>query len=274
MSPAGAGEGRTETAGQVSQHEGAKPAPLVPAITRHDRSIEDVAREKAMQRMDQSWETIKSVASSVFRDPDKVTDQLRATITEKDGDGKVVAKAMTERPEWFGELRGKSGLLGDNKERKAALHYAKAVASHIGYASTSWERQLGLARESEQWQREKRDVVEVPGLTPRSAEIIAQVEKTPIEKRGQFIAELRSSPEGQTALEEAKLVADALKQRFGHSDPRDFAKELEKRPELAKHAEQIKTTARMVERTRFAELTHDHTLKQQLTRSQGLGLSR
>lgn len=117
-------------------------------------------------------------------------------------------------------------------------------------------------------------MVEVPGLTPRSAEIIAQVEKTPIEKRGQFIEELRSSPDGQTALEEAKLVADALRQRFGHSDPRDFAKELEKRPELAKQAEQIKTTARMVERTRFAELTHDHTLKQQLTRSQGLGLSR
>ena len=121
---------------------------------------------------------------------------------------------------------------------------------------------------------EKRDVIEVPGLTSRSAEIIAQVENTPVEKRGQFIAELRSSPEGQTALDEAKLVANALTQRFGDSDPRSFARELEKRPELAKQAEQIKTTARMVERMRFAELTHDHTLKQQLTRSQGLGLSR
>jgi len=117
-------------------------------------------------------------------------------------------------------------------------------------------------------------VIEVPGLTPRSAEIIAQVEKTPIEKRGRFIAELRSFPEGQTALEEAKLVASALMQRFGDSDPRRFTKELEKRPELAKQAEQIKTTARMVERTRMAELTHDHALKQQLNRSLGLGLSR
>lgn len=274
MSPAGAGEGRTEAAGQASQREGGKPAPLVPAITRHDRSIEDVAREEAMRHMDHNWETIQFVASNVFRDPGKVTDQLRAAITGKDGDGKGMAKAMTDRPERFGELRGKSGLLGDNKERKAALHYAKAVASHIGYASTAWERQLGSARESEQWQREKRDVVEVPGLTPRSAEIIAQVEKTPIEKRGQFIEELRSSSDGQAALEEAKLVADALRQRFGHSDPRDFAKALEKRPELAKQAEQIKTTARMVERTRFAELSHDHTLKQQLTRSQNLGLGR
>ncbi|PZU80715.1 MAG: Ti-type conjugative transfer relaxase TraA, partial [Shinella sp.] len=135
-----------------------------------------------------------------------------------------------------------------------------------------WEWRLGEERKSEQWQREKRDVVEVPGFSPRSAEIIAQLDKMPTEKRGQFIDELRSSHDGKTALEEAKLVANALTHRFGHSDPRNFAKELEQRPELAKQAEQIKTVARMVERTRMAELTHDHTLKQQLTRSQGLGL--
>ena len=274
MSPAGAGEGRTEAAGQALQHEGAKPAPLVPAITRHDRSIEDVARERAMSVIEQRFDTVESVARHVFRDPAEVAARLRTAITEKEGNGKIMAKAMAEQPERFGELRGKTGMFGDNKERKEALHYARSVSAHIGYVSEAWERRLGEERKSEQWQREKRDVIEVPGLTPRSAEIIAKVEKTPVEKRGQFIAELRSFPEGQIALEEAKLVANALTQRFGHSDPRNFAKELEKRPELAKQAEQIKTTARMVERTRFAELTHDHTLRQQLTRSQGLGLSR
>ncbi len=274
MSPAGASEGRTEASGQALQHEGGKPAPLVPAITGHDRSIEDVAREKAMSVIEQSFDTVESVARRVFRDSTEVTGRLRSAITEKEGNGKIMAKAMAEQPERFGELRGKSGMFGDNKERKEALHYARSVSAHIGYVSEAWERRLGEERKSEQWQREKRDVVEVPGLTPRSAEIIAQVEKTPVEKRGQFIEELRSSPEGQVALEEAKVVADALKQRFGHSDPRSFAKELEKRPELAKQAEQIKNTAHMVDRTRFAELAHDHTMKQQLTRSQGLGLSR
>ncbi|UXT00617.1 Ti-type conjugative transfer relaxase TraA [Agrobacterium tumefaciens] len=274
MSPAGAGEGRTEAVGQALQHEGGKPAPLVPAITRHDRSIEDVAREKAMAIIEQRFDTVESLARDVFRDPAEVAGRLRTAITEKEGNGKIMAKAMAEQPERFGELRGKSGMFGDNKERKEALHTAKAVAAHIGYVSEAWERRLGEAHKSEEWQREKRDVVEVPGLTPRSAEIIAQVEKTPIEKRGQFIEELRASPDGQAALEEAKLVADALTRRFGNSDPRDFAKQLEKRPELAKQAEQIKTTARMVERTRMAELTHDHTLKQELTRRQGLGLSR
>jgi hypothetical protein len=110
---------------------------------------------------------------------------------------------------------------------------------------------------------------EIPGLTPRSAEMIAKVEK-----RSQFIAELRSSPEGRAVLDEAKLVADALTRRFGSSDPRRFASELEAHPELAKQAEQIKTIARIVHRIRHAELSHDHTLKRQLNRSQGLGLSR
>ncbi|QCL82893.1 Ti-type conjugative transfer relaxase TraA (plasmid) [Agrobacterium tumefaciens] len=251
-----------------------KPAPLVPAITRHDRSIEDVAREKAMPAIDHGFEAVESVARHVFRDPAEVASRLRTAITEKEGNGKVMAKAMAEQPERFGELRGKSGLFGDNKERKAAFHYAKAVASHIGYTSEHWERRLGEERKSEQWQREKRDVVEVPGLTPRSAEILAQVDKVSTNKRDQLIDELRSTPDGQAALEEAKLVVNALTRRFGHSDPRDFAKELERRPELTKQAEQIKIAARMVERTRMAELSRDHTLKQQLTRSQGLGLSR
>ncbi|NTZ64211.1 ATP-binding protein [Agrobacterium tumefaciens] len=148
--------------------------------------------------------------------------------------------------------------------------YARSLSAHIGYVSEAWERRLGEERQSEQWQREQRDVIEVPALTPRSAEILAQVEKMPVEKRDKFIAELRSSHEGRAALGEAKLVAEALTRRFGSSDPRRFAEELEERHELAKQAEQIKTIARMVHRTRHAELSHDHALKQQLNRSQGL----
>jgi hypothetical protein len=145
-----------------------------------------------------------------------------------------------------------------------------------------WKRQLqpangttlGEERQSEQWQREQRDVIKVPGLTPRSAEIISQVEKMPVERRSKFIKELRSSSEGQAALDEARLIAEALTRRFGSSDPRRFAEELEARPELAKHAEQIRAIARMVHRTRHAELSHDHALRRELNRSQGLGLSR
>ncbi|WP_035252340.1 BID domain-containing protein, partial [Agrobacterium tumefaciens] len=274
MSQNGGAPAPTETVDQQSLLETGKPTPLVPAITRHDRSIEEIARERAMSVIDQRFDTVESIARHVFRDPVDVAERLRTAMTEKEGNGKIMAKAMAEQPERFGELRGKSGLFGNNKERKEALQYARSLSAHIGYVSEAWERRLGEERQSEQWQREQRDVIEVPGLTPRSAENLAQVEKMPIERRSQFIAELRSSPEGRAALDEAKLVAEALTRRFGSSDPRRFAKELEARTELAKRAEQIKTIARIVHRTRHAELSHDHALRQQLNRSQGLGLSR
>lgn len=185
-----------------------------------------------------------------------------------------MAKAMAEQPERFGELRGKSGLFGNNKERKEALQYARSLSAHVSYVSEAWERRFGEERQSEQWQREQRDVIEVPGLTPRSAEILAQAEKMPVERRSKFIKELRSSREGRAALDEARLVAEALTRRFGSSDPRRFAEELAARPEIAKQAEQIQITARIVNRTQIAELSHDHALRRQLNRSQGLGLSR
>ncbi|CDI11458.1 protein of unknown function [Agrobacterium pusense] len=165
-------------------------------------------------------------------------------------------------------------MFGHNNERKEALQYARSLSAHISYVSEAWERRLGEERQSEQWQREQRDVIEVPSLTPRSAEILAQVEKMPVETRSKFIKELRSSPEGRTALDEARLVAEALTRRFGSSDPRRFAEELETRPELTKHAEQVEAIARMVHRTRHAELSHDYALRRQLNRSRGLGLSR
>ena len=274
MSQDGAVPAPTETVVQQSLIETGKPAPLVPAITRYEYSVEEVARGKAMSVIDHRFDTVESVARHVFRDPVEVAARLRTAMTEKEGNGKIMAKAMAEQPERFGELRGKSGLFGNNKERKEALQYARSLSAHIGYVSEAWERRLGEERQSEQWQREQRDVIEVPGLTPRSAEIIAKVEKMPLEKRSQFIAELRSSPEGRAAIDEAKLVVDALTRRFGSYDPRRFASELEERPELAKQTEQIQTIARMVHRTRHAELSHDHALRQQLNRSQGLGLTR
>ncbi|OOO19722.1 Ti-type conjugative transfer relaxase TraA, partial [Agrobacterium salinitolerans] len=264
----------TEAAGQQNSLEPGKPAPLVPAITRYQRSIEEVAQQKALSVIDQKFDTVESLVRHVFRDPSEVSARLRTAIAEKEGNGKIMAKAMAGQPERFGELRGKSGLFGNNRERKEAQDYVRSLSAHIGYVSEAWERRLGEERQSEQWQREQRDVIEVPRLTPRSAEIIAKVEKTPVEKRGQFVAELRSSPEGQAALDEAKLVAEALTRRFGSSDPRRFAEELETRQELAKQAEQIRTIARIVNRTRMAELSHNHALRRQPNRSQGLGPSR
>lgn len=187
MSQDGAAPAPTEAAGQQSLLETGKQAPLVPAITRYESSIEEVAQMRAMSVIDQQFDTVESLVRRVFRDPAEVSARLRTAMTEKEGNGNIMAKAMAEQPERFGELRGKSGLFGNNKERKEALQYARSLSAHIGYVSEAWERRLGEERQSEQWQREQRDVIEVPGLTPRSAEILAKMEKMPVERRSKFI---------------------------------------------------------------------------------------
>jgi len=251
-----------------------KPAPLVPAIRDYTRTVDEIAREKVLPAFDRQWETVRSVARLVFASPEEVADRLRAAILDQGGDGKVMGKALAEQPERFGDLRGKTGLLGDNKERKEARQYARSVASHVQSAATTWQRRLGEERSAEIWQREKRDRIEVPGLTQQSAELLSEVDRIPVADRNRWIEQLRSTSGGKAALEEAKAVNDALRQRFGHSDPRNFAPELERNAELMKQAERIKDVGRIVERTRMAELSRDHALKQELSRSQGLGLSR
>jgi len=114
-SPAGAGEGRTAASDQCEkrialQPAADKPAPLVPAITHHDRSIEDVAREKAMPIIDQRFDTVESISRHVFRDPTEVAGRLRTAITAKEGTGKIMAKAMAAQTARLGEVRGKSGM--------------------------------------------------------------------------------------------------------------------------------------------------------------------
>ncbi|PYE23370.1 hypothetical protein C8J32_1071 [Rhizobium sp. PP-CC-3A-592] len=86
------------------------------------------------------------LVQQVFQDPGTVTRHLRMGITEKTGRGAELATLMARQPERFGELRGKSGLLGDNKERRQARDIAKTVAAHIGHVSKAWDRRLDAER--------------------------------------------------------------------------------------------------------------------------------
>ncbi|WP_426233568.1 BID domain-containing protein, partial [Pararhizobium sp. DWP3-4] len=251
-----------------------KPAPLVPAVRDYACSIEDVSRANAMPAFDRHWQSVQSVAELVFTNPGEVTDRLRIAIIEQKGDGRALGKALVERPQQFGDLRGKTGLFGDNKDRKQAHRFARSVAAHVEASAGTWHRRLQEERSAETWVREKRDTVEVPGLTRQSAQLLSQIDTVAVTQRNRWIDHLRSTADGTQALDEAKIVNDALHQRFGHSDPRNFAPELSRNTELMKQADKIINVARIVERTRMAELSRDHTLKQELSRSKGLGLSR
>ncbi|SDN73895.1 Ti-type conjugative transfer relaxase TraA [Ensifer sp. YR511] len=247
--------------------------PLVPAITSYARSVDDIAREKARPDFDRAMEPVQLLGRNVFADPGGVAAKIAMAIIDKGSDGDALAKSIAERPEQFGELRGRVGLLGENKERKTARQFARAFGNHVGAAAETWARRLNAERDAETWQRDKRDVVEVPVLTPRSEGILKQLDQLPQAQKAQFVEELAHKPEGHEALEEAKKIAHCLEQRFGNSDPRSFKKELD-RLGLTDSAkiERITDVARVVDRAHRAELSRKYELTRGLKKGLGLGM--
>ncbi|WP_284760326.1 Ti-type conjugative transfer relaxase TraA [Agrobacterium sp. fls2-241-TYG-188a] len=249
------------------------PAPLIPAVRLYDRTVEDIAREKAKPSLQQDMQAARSVARQVYRDPEQAAATLSAAIADKGIDGQVLASSLIETPEQFGALRGKSGLLGDNKERKLARHFTQALGSHVASAAQTWQRRLEAERKSEIWKRERQDIVEVPGLTERSQALLQQFDSLAHEDRPTFLAHLRATPEGKQAITEAQTIASALDQRFGSAALRNLKPDqLRLGPEINLKLEHIKHVARLVERAQRAELIHQHELKQSLSRSLSLKL--
>ncbi|MBZ7927127.1 Ti-type conjugative transfer relaxase TraA (plasmid) [Ensifer adhaerens] len=247
--------------------------PLVPAITSYARSVDEIAREKAKPDFDRAMETVRSLGRNVFADPEGAAAKIAVAIVDKGVDGEALAKTVAERPEQFGELRGRAGLLGENKDRKAARQFARALGNLVEAAAETWTRRLKAERDAETWQRENKDVVEVPGLTERSESILKQLDQLPQAQKAQFVEELARNPEGRQALDQAKKIAHTLEQRFGSSDPRTFKKGLE-RLGLADTTkiERITDVARVVDRAHRAELSRKCELTRGLKKGLGLGM--
>jgi hypothetical protein len=260
-------DARAETSGILVE----KIPPLVPAVTRHGRSVDDIAREKARPQFEQAMESVRSTARLVYAEPEAVAKRIASEIIEGRIDAKQLASDIAERPTAFGVLLGKTGMLGDNRERNAAQKFAKALGNHVGSAAETWQRRLKAERESETWNREKRDVVEVPGLSPQSERILVQLDSLPYPDKPAFIAQISQTPEGRQALSEAATIVSALERRFGTADLRRKDADIERLgPELATRLDRVKSVAKIVERAHLAELTQQQELKRSLTK--GLGL--
>ncbi|MEY9199432.1 Ti-type conjugative transfer relaxase TraA [Sinorhizobium fredii] len=247
--------------------------PLIPAITTYARSIEDIAREKARPDFDRAMESVRSVGRQVYVDPDSAAAKIGRAIVETGTDGQTFANSVTEHPERFGELRGKTGFFGDNKERKAAYHYSKTLGLHVASVADTWKRRLEAERKSEAWQRQNRDAVEVPNLTKRSEDMLKQFDALPQAEKPRFLAALSGTPEGRQVLEETKTIARALEQRLGSADPRSFKTELDRLGLKDTAAiERINDVARLVDRTHRAELSRTYELTRGLKKGLGLGI--
>lgn len=65
--------------------------------------------------------------------------------------------------------------------------YARAFQSHAVAAAETWGRRLEEERQSEIWKRERRDVVEVPGLRRRGEVILKQLDGLSQADRPKFL---------------------------------------------------------------------------------------
>ncbi|MGO8048400.1 BID domain-containing protein, partial [Rhizobium johnstonii] len=70
-------------------------------------------------------------ATQVFKDAPAAMDVLRGRILDENADPVELASQISASPETIGALAGKTGLFGDNAERKNALSRIDALASHV-----------------------------------------------------------------------------------------------------------------------------------------------
>lgn len=267
------GRGQGTENGPAAEAQGVKVPPLVPVITRYAHTIEEVALAEASRHLGQALDGVRSVGPRVFVDSEPFAALAAKTITERKGDVAALAKAVAERPEVFGELRGRAGLLGENRERKEARRVARALWAHVGYAAQHWTKRYEQAVKSEEWRRKKEDVIEVPGLSPQTETILRQLDGLEREERHAFLEKLVGTPEGKRALEEAEAVTEAMRQRFGSSDIRglDRAKLTRGQGEEAELARLVEV-AQITYRANTAEMFRQEEPVRKERKGLGLGL--
>ncbi|MBY2924737.1 Ti-type conjugative transfer relaxase TraA, partial [Rhizobium leguminosarum] len=246
---------------------------LVAAVKTYAMSVEAVGRAKAMPAFERDWAAAKQLASQVFKDAPAAMEALRGRILDENADPVALASQLSTLPETIGALVGKTGLFGDNAERKHALSRIDALASHVRQSANTWQRRLAAECGSERWKREKQDGVEVLGPSRQSEALLRNLDDLPYSDKAKFVEQLAGTPEGRRALAEAKDIATAIETRFGRADPSDLADQLKRvGPDRDGDVERIRQVARLADRSHRAELTQQMELKRSLSRGKSLGL--
>ncbi|MGO8642019.1 BID domain-containing protein, partial [Rhizobium ruizarguesonis] len=247
---------------------------LVAAVKTYAMSVEAVGRSKAMPAFERDWEATKQLAPQLFKDAPAAIEALRGRILDENADPVALANQLSASPETFGALAGKTGLFGDNAERKHALSRIDALASHVRQSAKTWQRRLAAECGSERWKREKQDMVEVLGPSRQSEALLRQLDDLPYADKAKFVEQLAGTVEGRRALAEAKDIVTAIETRFGRADPSDLADQLKRMgPDQAGDIERIRQVVRLADRSHRAELTQQMELERSLSRTKSLGLS-
>ncbi|MGZ2385458.1 Ti-type conjugative transfer relaxase TraA [Rhizobium brockwellii] len=246
---------------------------LIAAVKTYAMSVEEVGRSKAMPAFERDWDAARQLAPQVFKDAPAAMDVLRGRILDENADPVALANQLSTLPETIGALVGKTGLFGDNAERRHALSRIDALASHVRQSAKTWQRRLAAECGSERWKREKQDVVEILGPSRQSEALLRKLDDLAHADKAKFVERLAGTPQGRRALAEAKDIASAIETRFGRADPSDLAEQLKRvGPDQAGDVGRIREVARLADRSHRAELTQQMELKRSLKRGKSLGL--
>ncbi|MFN7025829.1 MAG: Ti-type conjugative transfer relaxase TraA [Pseudorhizobium sp.] len=249
-----------------------KVEPLLPPLNKYDQSIEDVARNRAIQYLRRDLEAVRTVGRRVYVDPEAFVSGVAAALVGEAVENSGLAKSVALRPEQFGTLRGKAGLLGENKERKAARRDAVALSKLVASAGKTWRRRLDEERSSETWEREKRDVIAIPGLTKQSEAILTKFSRLSQADKLKFLERLQETVDGKQALKEAVAITRAIEKRFGSSESMVKKEELRWGSISAAKVTRISEVARMAEELNRAEVNRLYVAERSLDKKIGLVL--
>lgn len=203
---------------QIDPNSQKEVRPMVAGITTFARSIDQAVEDKlaADPALKKQWEEVSSRFRFVFAEPESAFRKVDVDSMMKDAEtAKATLSALRNKPDSFGALKGKTGLLAsraDKDDRERANLNAPALARDL-------ERYLRVRAEAEhKHEAEERAArikiaVDIPALSPAAKNVLERV-RDAID-RNDLSAALAFSLEDKMVKAELEGFARAISERFG-----------------------------------------------------------
>lgn len=192
--------------------------PMVAGITTFAKSIGQIVEDKlvADPALKKQWEDVSTRFRLVFSDPESSFRKVDVDAMLKDRQAAATTLSkLSEKPDSFGALKGKTGLLAsraDKQERELAGKNAQALARDL-------ERYLRLRSEAEhRYEAEERATrlkvaVDIPALSPSAKQTLERI-RDAID-RNDLPSALEFALEDKMVEAELEGFARAVSERFG-----------------------------------------------------------
>jgi len=261
---------------------------LFPAVHHYVHTVEEVAEQQVRENrafMDDQRQ-LMDFAARVFKDPEQAVGRIQGSL-EQGMSVEKIQGILSKYPERAGELCGKSGLLGANRERKEAKSYVSNLVGRVKVLHDYKARLKAAETKVEQVRRDS-DKIVVPIISRTSLAILKKIDELPHETRDLVIREALKDPIGQKAFAEAGQMHEALEERFGSDYRSRMGEHIDRLASVTgkqvedKTLKTIKSLVRLVEKSNSNKLSHQHNiererqrdLKREISRSRGRGWER